>query len=359
MASPSWQDLYDVGVYVAQARRPRLVVNQGDVTDAIIAGCATCCDVAQGENARRFRSTYLDGADDEDLTVEASDRGVDRDLGDQAVGQVTLARPTAAAGGGTVFAGTTVATVADVNGTFSSYTTDTDAVFGALDLSKTVDVTCTVDGPQGRADVGTVTRILGSVFDASLTCTNSDRIDGGANAESDPDLRDRTRGFFKTQARGTEEAIIYGAKTVPGVKRASVSVNPSTGEVVLYVADENGNANATLVADVVAVMPEWAAVDSLITVVGGTQFLQAIDVSITVRTGTDINALLDRIRNAIVSRLLRLNPGETLYRDMIRDAVIGVDRQNILQVDVNTPAANVTPSASEAIRTTIDLITNS
>ena len=78
MSAPTWQDLYDLGLYTLQARRPKLVVREGDVTDAMVAGCATMADVVVGYAAGRFRSTYLDGAEGQDLTEEARDRGVAR-----------------------------------------------------------------------------------------------------------------------------------------------------------------------------------------------------------------------------------------------------------------------------------------
>lgn len=357
MSSPSWQDIYDVGQYVLQARRPSLIVNPGDVTDAFIAGCATMVEVGIAENAVRFRSTYLDGADGDDLTEEARDRGVERDEGDPAVGTVKFARISAAAGAGTIGKGFKVGSIPDLNGGFATYTTDVDAVFSASDLTKSVTATCTKTGPEGNVAVAKITRMLGSAFDGTITVTNEALFAGGASREEDPDLRDRTRGFFLTQARGTLEALIYGAKQVAGVKRASIFVDPSTGIVTLYVADADGNSNAAMVAAVDAIKYKWGPLDSIINVVGATLLLQALDLSLTVRAGIDIAALLDRVRNAVVSRVARLQPGETLYRDMITAAARDVDKTNILSVVLNTPAANVTPTVNQVIRTTANIVT--
>lgn len=359
MSSPAWQDIYDYGQYVLQTRRPTLQVNFGDVTDAVLVGGATMADVIIGAAAAETRSTFLDGAEEDNLTEEAHDRGVDRDTGDAAVGSVTFTRPTNAAGAGTIPAGSTVATEPDENGAFNTYTTDTAAVFGALDLTKTVDATCTRIGPDGNAIEDTVTRIITSIFDPTITVNNDNLFVGGENAEADEDLRDRTRGFFLTQARGTEPAIIFGAKTVPSVKRASLLTDEDTGVGTLFVSDREGNSNAAMVADVENVLPEWAAFDSLINVVGATLVLQAIDISLTLTTGTDQAAIIDKVRQSIVSALNALNPGDILYLDLIRSAAKDVDRQRILQCVVNNPSANVAPGTNEVIRTTIDLITTS
>jgi hypothetical protein len=359
MAAPSWQDLYDLGRYVLQARRPTMLVNPGDVSDAEIGAMATLVDVSIGESAGRFRSTYLDGAVGSDLTDEAADRGTDRILGIKAIGTVTLARPTTGVGAGTIPAGTTIASSPDETGAFATYTTDTAAVYGALDLTKDVAATCTLDGSEGNVGPGQVTRILSSIFDPSITVNNAALFVGGAPEESDPDLRDRAKGLFLTEARGTEAAVIFGAKTVPQVKRASAILDQPTGVVTLYVSDSDGNANAAMIAAVAAVMPQWAPIDSIVNVVGATLLIQPVDIGLTVRAGIDIAGLIDRVRDAIVSRLNLLNPGDTLYRDMISAAARAVDQQNILQVAVNVPAANVVPAATEVIRTDISSISTS
>lgn len=360
MATPSWQDIYDLGRYVLQARRPTLVVTRGDVTDAVLAGGATMADVAIGEAATQTRATFLDGAADELLTGTARDRGVERDTGDKSIGTALLARPTTGGGAGTIPIGTRIATQPDDQGRFASYTLDAAAVFSAGDLSQSVTFTCTVVGPEGDAIPGAVDRFIDSIFDTTITVTNPQRCVGGSNAESDPDLRDRTRGFFLTQARGTDAAIIFGAKDdVRTVKRASLLVSLDTGIGTLYVADANGNSNDAMVSAVTAILPRWKAFDSIVNVVGADLLLTPIDISLTLAAGTDQAAIINTIRTSIVSALQKLEPGAILFRDLIRMAAKDVDRARVFECRVNNPPANIVPGAGQAIRTTIDLITTS
>lgn len=332
-----------------------MVVIEGDVSDCFIAGCATMTDASIGENAARVRATFLDGAFGADLTHTASDHNTDRFDGAPALGTVVLARPTVAAGGGTVAAGFVVGSVPDASGAFSTYTLDTAAVFGALDLTKTVTVTCTKDGPAGNVQPNTVTRMLGGdvgpAFDPSITVNNPGLFTGGANKEADEDLRTRAKTEPLTRVRGTDDAIIRGAKTIPQVKRASINDDGGAGSATLYVSDADGNSNAAMVAAVVAILPDWAVVGSVINVVGAALLIVAIDVSLTVRAGVDVAALLDKVRAAIVSRLARLNPGEVLQREFISAAALEVDRQNIIGCMVNTPAVAVAPTANQVIKT--------
>lgn len=352
-----WQDFYDLGKATFQTRRPKMVVEEGDVSDAVIAGGASMATALVAYANRRFRATFLDGAEEEELTERSRDRGVERDLGGQALGYLTLTRPTNAAGAGTIKAGHRYATQPDANGDFAMFQLDTDVVFGGADLSKTnVAARCTVVGKKGNVAENKIVRSIDTQFDTTIVPSNPARFAGGVEKESDEELRDRVRGFFLTQARATIDAIEYGARQVPGVDRVSISVDAS-GVITVYIADADGNSSAALVAAVTAELENWRGAADVVYVTGGVIVNQNITLTITVRTGVDVNALLATIREAVISRVGRLNPGETLYRDMISAAARDVDRQAIVSVDVIVPAANVAPSSNQLIRTNSGIIT--
>ena len=48
----------------------------------------------------------------------------------------------------------------------------------------------------------------------TFTATNAARFVRGEEAEADEDLRDRAQGLWQTAARGTEKALIQGAREV-------------------------------------------------------------------------------------------------------------------------------------------------
>jgi uncharacterized phage protein gp47/JayE len=361
MSTPSWNDFYDLGVYTAQVRRPSLVVYQGDVTDAMIAGCATMASTIVGWGAGRFKIVFLDGATGADLTANCHDRGVDRDIGAHSVGVATISRLTHVAGAGTVPTGTRVATTVDASGKFVTFTTNIDTVFGATDDSKTVNCTCTVIDVVGNVAPGLINRILdlSSLWDQTLTVTNLLRFAAGAPEESDEDLRDRTRNFFLTQARGTIDALIYAAKLVPGVSRASIVVDES-GVVSLYAADKDGNSNPAMVAAVTAKIegpPAWRDAADVVDTIGATLYTVDIDLSLTVRTGVDVSTLLDTVRKAVVAQVNRGQPGDTLFRDVISSAGRAVDPEAIKSVRVNSPLADLVPDPDQAIATDISHVT--
>ncbi len=361
MTTPSWQDFYDVGVYTAQVRRPSIVVYQGDVTDAMIAGCSTIASTLLGWGSGRFKITFLDGATGEDLTALCHDRGVDRDIGAHAVGVATLFRATYAAGAGTIPAGTSIASTVDASGKFITVTTDVDVVFGPTDQIASVNCTCSVIDVVGNIAAGSLSRILtlSSLWDQTIVVSNGNRFAGGAPAEGDEDLRDRTRNFFLTQARGTIDALIFAAKLVSGVDRVSIVVDDS-GIVKVYVADAEGNSNTAMTDAVAAIIegpPAWRDAADVVQVIGGEQYIVTIDLSLTVRLGVDVNTLLDPVRRAVVSQVNRGQPGETLFRDALSSAGKAVDPEAIKSVRVNLPLADLVPDENQAIATTISNVT--
>lgn len=356
---PSWQDYYDVGRATLQSRRPTLVVLDGDVTDAVLAGGASMATALDAYANRRFRATFLDGAEGDDLVERARERGVEKFVGAAAIGTVHLARPTFTAGAGTVLAGTRVATDPDsATGQFQTYALDEDAVFGATDLEVDVTATCEDVGVRGNIAESKITRFIDAPFDGTIVPSNDSRFAGGEEVELDEDLRDRARGFFLTQARGTVAALIFGARQVANVTRVSVETDAS-GVVTMYVADSDGNSNSAMVDEVADEIENggddgggWRAAGDVVYVTGGVIQLVDVDLSLTVKVGVSIPALLTRVRQAVVSRLKRLNPGETLYRDMISAAVRDVDRDGITGVEVLAPLANLVPSSNVLLRTT-------
>lgn len=351
MTAPSHEDIYEMGRVTALVKRPDLMLSPGDAADLAPRAGAAQGDLLVGFWAGRIRATFLDGADGDDLTTLARDHwNVERRAAVQAIGQVTFSHtpgPT-----GTIPAGFRVATVPLVDGTFVTVTTAADTVFAAPDASKTVNVTAALGGTAGNVATGSLTRLLDTPF-SSFTVTNASPLVGGAEAQTDDELRAEVRGLNQALRRGTIGALEFGAKQVPTVRVATV-VEDLGGVVSLYVADADGNSNAAMVAAVVTEIENWRAAGVVITVVGGALLNVAIDISLAVRTGVDVASLVDRVRQAIVSEVKRqLKHGDTLHRSLIAAAARAVDPDAIVNVVVNTPAADLVPAANQVIRATL------
>lgn len=352
--APSAQELYDIAKAELVSRRPDLQVLPGDISDMLLWAIAAGADRVVGFTAERFRATYVDGARGEDLTTLASDHfGLERFEAVQAVGSVTFSRsngPSAPAG--TISLGTVVATTKDINGVEVRFTTDADqAWLLGENGSKSVGVTAEIGGKSGNVAAAKINRIITSLFD-TFTVTNAALTAGGAEAESDQELRERIRGFNQSLRRGTLDALEFGAKQVQTVHTASASQD-ATGLVTVYVSDEDGNSNADMVADAAAELVNWIAAGITVQVLGAVVYtLTPITITLQVRSHVDVAAITSQVKNAIVARIGKLRIGETATRSAIQQAAMNVDIDNIIGVSVIAPAADVVPTANQVIRTT-------
>lgn len=349
MGAPSIKDLQDQGRTVMLVRRGDLDGDEGDVSMMMRDVGVAMADVNLGNHASETASTYLDGARDEKLTELADDHfSTVREEAVASIGQVTFTRVGGSGPAYTIPADTRLATQSATDGSFQEFTTDIDLVFGSSDTVLSVAATATVPGTEGNVIATKVVRILDTLT-YDFTITNAEPFVGGAPEQDDDSLVEEVREREATLRRGTKAAVEFGAKTVPSVKVATAIMGGSTPTV--YVSDADGNSNSQMVSDVQAVMPDWQAFGNAVTVVGASLSTQTIDISFTVRTGVDSNSLADRIRNSIVNSVNRLKVSDTLFRGLIETAARNVDRDNIVSVTVNTPAANVVPAANELIRT--------
>lgn len=356
-AAPSLDDLYNDARAELVLRRPDLTVDEGDISDMILAAIAAVGDRLVGYQADLTRATYVDGARGADLTKLASDHwGIDRFEAVKAIGTVTFTRLTSLTAGD-IAAGTVVATTADASGVTVEYVTDTLLHFNVGELGpKSVNITSSEGGLAGNVASGLINRITSTLF-GTFTVTNPGLVLGGSEAEDDDSLRNRIRSFSTTIRRGTLAALEFGAKQVPQVREATASED-TAGNVTVFVTDANGSSNAAMVADVLDELENWRAAGASVAVTGGSLFqLDPIQITLAVRAGVDTAEIASDVKLAIVARVAKLRIGETCKREIIQQAALNVDIDNITGCTVVLPAADVVPSAFQVIRTGASFIT--
>lgn len=351
MAAPTLQELYEIAKAEAQLRRPDLTYQVGDISEMMSFGSAAIGDRLIGYAGEIVRDTYVDGATSDALSTLADDHyNLQRESGSYATGTVTFTRSVTAASV-TIDAGTHVATAKTPAQNEVQFTTDADLTLGIGVASGNVAVTAVDIGTAYNIAAALITRIIDPLDEDGFTVTNAAVTAGGSAQETDDELRDRIRATQVARGGpGTLHGLETGALTVAGVAFAT-AVEDSTGLVFVYVTDASGNSTAPMVASVEGVLEaDWAAAGAAWSVVGGALSTQAVTLSVTARVGVDTNALADQIKDAVTARLAKLKIGETLYRSMIRSAVMAVDPNNIQEVTVTLPATDVAPSANNVIR---------
>lgn len=359
--APSFEDLLTVGQAEAQARRPDLVFADGDITEAQLHGSAAMGDACIRFSSQAFKETFIDGAQGDALSALVNDHlNIQRNAASFAEVAVEFSRTTSGAGG-TILAGTTVATEFDANGETIEYVTDADFIVGAgLNGPFSIECTAAVAGRDGNATAGTVTRLIDQpAFDPNFTVTNPLAAAGGNDEESDEALRERARSFFATLRRGTLEALEFGAKVVPSVEVAVAVEDTQTGIVTVRVSDSDGNSTQQMIDDVITELENWRCAGSLVNVVGGSQLTVDLDITVAAaRAGFDVAASSADLIDAVETRMEKLRVGETLFLDSVIGAIIGAFPDDVFDVTFTSitvggsPAAigDVVPTNTQVIR---------
>jgi uncharacterized phage protein gp47/JayE len=362
MAAPSFDELHDLGKAEVQLKRPRLGVRVGDVAHMLISASAAMADRLIGWFSERISATFLDGAQGDDLTRLAADHwGIQRRAATKAATAIVVNRANANATAQILPIGTVVATARDSRGAEVRYITTTQASWASSTNGLVgVNVEAEVAGLAGNLPAtNLITRLISSPpAGGTYSIVSSGQPAGGADQESDADLRDRVRRYPSTLRRGTLYALEYGALSTPGagVSKAN-AIQSESGLVTVYVSDASGASSGgtrevdpdlyddgLMTTRVAIELLNWACAGSLVQVIGGA--VQTINISIVlvVRIGVDVPQLIIDITDAVSARVNRLNIGDTLYKSDIINAAKAVDPDNIVDIIVLTPATDTAPS---------------
>lgn len=351
---------------------PREIDRDGSDANLLAAASAILGEEVVARMARALAGCFEDTATGLSLDRVIYDRkGLSRLPAAPAVGQISLTRPNAGAGAGTIDGGlpgsvpspTRIATNRGI-----VYLLTEPADFGALDLGPViVDVQAELAGIEQEVAENQAWNWVDVPFDPSIVIANPSEMAGASDEETDAQYRARAKSFFPTLRRGTIGAIEFGLLSTPGIASATVIeiITESTGLpaaiVQAFILDSLGQANETLAARGLLSLLEYRVAGIPVVVVAGVpQFVEiefsdtAFDTSIVLDTST----AADGVRARIVAALNNQRPGQTLLRSTILAAARGEPGFIAEDTDLIEPAAALIPSStSVAFRTKRELIT--
>jgi uncharacterized phage protein gp47/JayE len=339
---------------------PAEVFTDGSDINLIGAAGSAMAEEVMRQLGRGLAALTLDGARGIELDRLCADRyngEVVRKAASPARVRLTLARTSAVAGAGVFARGSRVQTQGGV-----VFVTTEDATFGASTLSVSVEARALNAGLSGNVAAGSIVAFVTQPFDSRITVTNFNFASGGDATESDAALRARARLFFISARRGTLSAVEFGALSVDGVRQATAeeeadSFGMLTGRVFLYVADANGQANASLTAAVELAVRAYRAAGLPVNVIGAVPVFTPIMLALAFDANVDAAVAFDRVRTVVLGQVNQTRPNKTLYRSLITSAARSVPGVIFSDGAVATPAGDVVPSSGQVIRTRLDLIT--
>ncbi len=270
MTTPrSQQEYYNIGKNEIQTTLPELTdFNDGSINDIILGTASVLAQEITRLVLDRFKKTYLNSSEGDDLEYLATDHFGDtfsRPAAQKAVGIVKFSRPDALAGDCVIGTSVIVKTAADANGESQRFQVTSEVTLAGTEINASVEAISA--GVAGNVEIDECSTIETALTDSSIIVTNEDAFSGGSEEEDDAEYRETIRRLIQELKGATLDAVRAAALNVSGVEQATAKEFIQTvkewngaatvGEafniphVMLYVADANGVANDALIALVV------------------------------------------------------------------------------------------------------------
>ncbi len=364
---PTRLDLYALGRDYVIQRAAKIdaaqVDTEGSDVNLVVGVTSVMADHIVKQLGYRFAALLLDGAENEDLDRLVFDRyQLVRKGASPALGKVTISRPAATFANGSVPIGTKLQTLSN-----AEYITTSLASFGATDLVvPNVNVRASVAGKASQVGTGQLRRFQRPdlLWDPTLTVTNPAPTAHGEDQESDDDLRNRARTFWKTARRGILAAIEAGALSVPGIVSAqAVEALTPGGQpariVQLYVADSTGIASDVIVNQVNASLLDFRAGGIAVVLTTSLPTIVQAQLTLRFRSNVDTVSLTQQVIAAVVEFINSIPVNGTLFLSDIYSVLRRFVADGLIVKDdaVVAPAGDIVPTPGQTLRTTLSNVT--
>lgn len=246
------------------------------------------------------------------------------------------------------------------------YQIDTDVTWPVGFPAVTFNVISREPGFSQNAAVGQI--IKSPSFDPDIYAFSSTEATGGKNAESDDERLSRFGDYIKALSRGTETAIRYGASTAlitdaqGNVTESVTRIGLNTeinGYIQVFIWGSAGAPSSALLArtqeietgkkdpDTLEITPGFAAAGVRCEV--SSMVLYTVDITAKIRMQADYDlhapGMPQRLADAVESLLSGIMPGETLYFDEIRSALLQV--KGVSDVLISSVSHEIAPASAD------------
>lgn len=266
--------------------------SEGSDLDIIAQTVSTAVSELQEISNRNTRKTFFKTANGSEITgnedelealaVDQFGEDFARPEAVKSSGVVTFSRPNNNAGDVLIPAGTIVKTQKTSAGNSVSFETEIDVTLVGTSIS--VAVKSLLAGSSQNVIANKITVIESSLSDSSVTVNNALGTSGGKDTLNDAEYRIFIKNLIQTIKGATLKALKAKALTVSGVVYAEaiqylLSVKEWDGaaaigavfklpKCIVYVADANGTANASLITSVKTALRSTKAAGVIVTVSG-------------------------------------------------------------------------------------------
>jgi len=214
-------------------------------------------------------------------------------------------------------------------------------------------------GTDGNVPAATITVLVTPITDV-ISVTNDASTTGGQNEESEEEYLQRFREFIEGLGDSNISGLVSGAKSVSGVRSASVIEHfpPSSSyNATVYIDDGAGNASQALIdavelvliGDGTSVNPGKKAGGINIQVLAPTKVTINVTVEITGDGTVSEESMEYLTTQAIENYVNNLTIGDdVIYNELVK-SIMGVE--GVLDIDITVPSSNTTINDNQIART--------
>lgn len=255
------------------------------------------------------------------LDMHAEQRGISRQSPTKAIGRLMFYVERALTYDFTVPAGT-VCAVSDGS---LRFVTDNDVVLPSGNVYVMAEVHAEQGGSEYNVPSNTVNSIV-TYFSESIYVNNTSGFSGGADAESDEELRTRIAESYYNPSNGMNETYYKQlAMSVDGVYSANVwRLAHGTGTVGVFIASRAAKASDTAVSEVQQLMNKMRPLGVDVIVESAKLTAVSVKVSVAVFDGYSPDEVKGRVQTAIKNYFERLGVGMSFKFCDIGEAIYHV-----------------------------------
>lgn len=358
-------DYYQIGrrYLLTRAKRiePGVVDTEGSDANLFVGSTSYCGHATSMQLADRVGALLLDGAFGEDLDRYGIDRyRLPRKGAAPALTTLTMTRPAATAGAGTIPVGRKVRTQTGIE-----YVLTSAGTFGLTDLVAYADVRAVQAGKEYQVGRHYLTRWVDQAanFDQTIQPDNEEPAAGGEPVEGDDEYRSRIRDFWESARRGVLGAIEFGARTVPGVSSAFAQEAIDNGIpariVELFIADSSGIASQALARQVAVALEEYRGAGIYVVIRTSTPQIVDVALALSFKAGVDTVTLGTQIRSAVVSYVNGLGSNQPLYLAGLHGVLSRYVASGLLPKasGIVAPVGDLYPETGCTLRTRLENVT--
>lgn len=279
-----------------------------------------------------LRQMFPSTATGEYLGLHAAQRGITRRPATKTTGTVTFFPADEDHGTILIPAGTVLCAHTNM----CRFVTDSDVTLEEGEDRVRARVTAAQAGARYNVKGGTVTMMVTPIAGIA-SVSNGTPFSGGADTESDDDLRERVRDSYVHISNGTNASYYKSiAMSVSGVASASVvGCGRGAGTVDVYVIGENGMSLSTdQMAQVQALLTEGRELNVDVRACEPDTIEVSLYIRLKIKPGYDFATVSEEVRQAVVSFIDNLGIGRDLKLSEVGEVIYhirGVDDYHFLK----------------------------